>query len=252
LIPPLPDSVRGIELATGYFPAAIERGFGDIYDCFVVGSDMLALVIGEAHATGHGASVLVGSIKHALRQALFSMTEPSPAPTLNAMNTYIREQARERFGKSAWEVSLLLALLHLRTGHLTLASAASEPLLIRRLNGSIEPIPGTDDALGAEAHPDYRNTDTVLCPGEWLFAMTDGLPRLLAETRVLGTEETLRVLETVGGEDTAGEISGILQKQALSTYTIRNDDACWLLAHWQPPADDVTDKSPASSCGSAL
>ncbi|HVS63737.1 MAG TPA: PP2C family protein-serine/threonine phosphatase [Thermoanaerobaculia bacterium] len=203
ILPRLPDSLLGVDLASVYLPAS-EVG-GDFYDVLDLGDGRLAVAIGDV--AGHGVSS--GLIMSMARSALRVQTgfRPDVEEVFRALNRVIYESAQRRL-----LTTLCYAVLEPTSGWLEFASAGH--VYPYRLSAG-----GQTEALESIAYPLGVRRDLQVTPrrvrlelGDCLFFTSDGL----IETRRLGGEEPFgferleRSLERHAGVGAQRLLEGVL------------------------------------------
>lgn len=168
----LPD-VPGLTLAVRH--VAVGGGDevgGDFYDLHPRSSgDGWGLVLGDVSGKGSSAAVLATATRFTARTC--GSGQRSPREVLGAVNEVVRGHGEdERFCTAIY--------LTLRTGdtgdlHGQLCLAGHPPALLRRRDGTVEPVGRPGTALGLLVEPELHDVDVVLRPGEWLCLYTDGV-----------------------------------------------------------------------------
>ena len=86
LIPTLPPSIPGLDIAGRYVPAEGDLG-GDWYDVFALPDGSVGFVMGDVLGHGLQPAVVMGRIRSALRS--YALIEPSPARVLQMLDRKI-------------------------------------------------------------------------------------------------------------------------------------------------------------------
>jgi serine phosphatase RsbU (regulator of sigma subunit) len=176
ILPALPESLRGVELASVYLPAT-EVG-GDFYDVRELADGRLAVAVGDV--AGHGVSS--GLIMSMARSALSVQTShrPEVSEVFRSLNRVIHESAQRRL-----LTTLCYALLDPATGRVELASAGHVYPHRVSADGGVEVLESIAYPLGVRARLEVSPRTVQLAPGDYLFFTSDGL----VETRRLGGDE---------------------------------------------------------------
>jgi sigma-B regulation protein RsbU (phosphoserine phosphatase) len=168
LIPTLPPSVPGLDVAGRYVPAEGDLG-GDWYDVFTLPDGRVGLVMGDVLGHGLQPAVVMGRVRSALRA--YALVETSPARVLQMLDQKI----------SHFEAGTLATVLFAVTSPpfdtVVMSSAGHWPPLVAA--GGTSPVVSadvpSDTMLGLL--PERTRTDSTidLPPGGTLCLFTDGL-----------------------------------------------------------------------------
>jgi len=201
----LPQSVPvipGFEFFAHYDPA-YEVG-GDYYDFVPLPGGRLALALGDVSGKGVAAALMMAKFSGDTRYCI--LTENSPAAAANELNGLLFSAGiEEKF------ITLSLSVLDMEERTLKITSAGHLPVLVRRINGTVEEI-GEEIAgfpLGIVPAGEYRETQVTLNPGDVVAIFSDGMTdaRNLREELYESRDQRrlLRKLaETAGGAETVG------------------------------------------------
>ncbi len=201
LLPPTLPDVPGLDLAAMYRPGSVALGIGgDFYDVFPAGAGSWRMVIGDVCGKGVEAAALTGAVRYALRTA--SVLTPSPAEALHIVNdTLLREDWQNRFAT----LVLLAVDIGPDAARVSVASGGHPPPLLRRADGSVEPVEAPGTIVGTLAEAQFSETTLELRPGDCLFLYTDGIVEAGAPGGMFGDERLVDALRTAG--DTAATIT---------------------------------------------
>lgn len=176
----LPDARRVLEGESRFDVAALvqparEVG-GDLYDFFPIDEGRsLCFLVGDVSGKGVPASIFM-TMTRTLCKSFALRSHQGPQAVMDSLN---RDLAREN---SEWMfVTLVLCVLDLQRGRLTLVNAGHEPPLLRRADGSLQRVGGTDGSSASgpplcfvDDYP-YRSFETTLAPGDMLCLFSDGI-----------------------------------------------------------------------------
>jgi serine phosphatase RsbU (regulator of sigma subunit)/pSer/pThr/pTyr-binding forkhead associated (FHA) protein len=207
----LPESVpqvSGYEFFAHY-QSAFQVG-GDYYDFVPLGSDQMAVALGDVSGKGVTAALLMAKFSGDTRASIMAEREPAAAATRT--NRLLCEAGiDDKF------ITLSLAVLDLPSRRLIYASAGHEPILVRRADGRIEEFGDTvrKFPLGVEVSTEYEQAEVTLAPGDVVVIYSDGVidARSPSEERYDSLEHRRlrhRVGELGGGPTAVGK--GILQE----------------------------------------
>jgi len=173
LLPKVPHSIPGMELADYYRPAFAESEVGgDFADVFSLDNDISFLVVGDVSGKGLAAAAQMATVKNMLRFALYhGRTLTGPIVSLNRM--LVEKCMLEGF------VTVFVARYDRRTHTLTYVNCGQEPALVKRAaTGLIEELDATGPVLGVFEMAQYQEVIVRLDAGDSLVAFTDGLTEI--------------------------------------------------------------------------
>jgi len=159
-----PPPHPGIETALCFQPTY--EVAGDFCDFITLADGRLGVLVGDVAGKGLPASLLMSSVRGALRAA--AETCRGPGELLTRLNRQLcRESLPSEF------VTLLLVALDAPAGCLTYANAGHEPLLLLR-DGRVQPAEEADLVLGIDPTQKYQEHVLKLCRGDLLLLYSDG------------------------------------------------------------------------------
>lgn len=143
---------------------------GDYYDYLKAPSGELAFFIGDVSGKGMPAALFLGAVRTLARHLIKEGRRP--AQTLAAINRDLADD-----NPTCMFVTLAHGLYEPISGKMILSSAGHHPPLLRRADGSVEPVPVKPGRLLGYDHPDLRLTELSLqlAPGDLLVFFTDGI-----------------------------------------------------------------------------
>ena len=166
IFPPFPHR-HDFEVFAAMEPAK-EVG-GDFYDFALLDGDRLALLIGDASGKGVSAAMFIAMGRSILRSAIVRGASPAQALAL-ANSTLAVENHTMMFA------TVFVAILDLRTGWLTYASAGHNPPYLVTPSGTVSILGGiTGIALGIMEDGVYDDEEMVVPVGGSLVLFTDGV-----------------------------------------------------------------------------
>ena len=183
IFPPFPDR-KEFDLYATMTPAK-EVG-GDFYDFFLVDDDHLALVIADVSGKGVPAALFMVIAKTLIKNRV--MMGETPSEALRNVNEQLCEGNEAELFVTVW-----LAIIDLRTGHVLEANAGHEHPAIKKKDGVYE-LHKTrhSPAVAALEGMRFRQTEFDLDPGDTIFVYTDGVTeatdssdKLFGEARML-------------------------------------------------------------------
>ena len=220
LLPPHLPRVPGATLAAAFHPATqgLEVG-GDFYDVFATGEGQWYLVIGDVCGKGAEAAAVTALARYTLRTA--AARRRSPAAILRWVGEAMLDQdaARGRF--------CTIACAHIdltRTPARVTVSSGGHPLpMLRRADGSVEPVGTHGTLLGMLPDPELQDRSTDLRPGDTLVLYTDGLTEARAPNSMWGYAE-LAAAVRAAPMDGPGSLVDSLVASALGDRIAPRDD----------------------------
>ncbi|MFE5834312.1 PP2C family protein-serine/threonine phosphatase [Streptomyces sp. NPDC056508] len=242
LLPPRLREIPGVEAAASYLPASnrhysdIEVG-GDFYDLFHTHGPNYAAVLGDVCGKGIQAAQVSSMARYTVRADAGEVA--SPAELLDRLNTALLAQSAPRF----------LTAVHTAFQPVAdglsgaIALAGHPPALVRRADGSVEPlgVPGT--LLGVMNTVHLTDVPFHLSPGDLLLLYTDGAtearPRpdtAPEDARAIFDEEDLAAaLAASHGLDAEGTISHLTSVLDAHHGGWASDDTALLALRVPPP-----------------
>jgi sigma-B regulation protein RsbU (phosphoserine phosphatase) len=148
---------------------------GDLVDHFLVGDDLLILVLGDVSDKGAGAALIMART-HAIIRSL--ATRPDAEATFREPERAVSlvNAALAAANATCMFVTLFLAALDLRNGRLFYVRAGHPPPLLRRSDGTFERLAAAGGLPpGILEYSQYRSATFDLRPGDHLLAVTDGI-----------------------------------------------------------------------------
>jgi hypothetical protein len=207
MLPRTMPHAPGLEIAAVTHTAA-EVG-GDYYDARTADDGSLLFAFGDA--TGHGlsAGIVVTAAK-----ALFTSLPPGAAP---------RELLAHCDGVMASmnlpSLRMCLALARVSPQHVSVASAAMPPLLIRRAStGDVEELGTGGLPLGGRLPQRFEEHSAALAPGDTLLFASDGLAESSApDGRQLGYDGVIEAFRRAGDAADAQQV--IARRTTMSRWS---------------------------------
>lgn len=222
--PPELPAPEGWELVAAFQSA--RQVAGDFYDVFELDDRTLGLVVGDVCDKGVGAALYMALFRSLLRSRAVDIGGP-PGEVLQRSMPYVSDYIATTHGDANMFATVFFAVLDLETGALGYVNAGHDPPAVRRVDGRVEVLDGTGPALGLVPGLSFRQGHTILAPGEWLLAYTDGVTEARApDETFFGEDRLLRLLQRPDGRLTT---TLELVLDALATHR----------AH-APISDDVT------------
>lgn len=191
MVPDRLPQLPGCELVSRYEPAGdgTEVG-GDFLDVFALDEQTWAFVLGDVSGAGAEAAAVSAAARYTIR-ALADGSR-SPSVTLGEVNSrlLLATEAERHctlvygYARPAPEEGLLL----------TLSLAGHHQPLIRRTDGSVEPVGRWGMPLALFEAPELHDTTVRLGPGEVLCLFTDGLVESRRDDEMYEVERVADVL----------------------------------------------------------
>lgn len=186
--------VPGFAIAAEY--RACEQVGGDFYDFVVVDPWHLGIAVADVSGHGTAAALVMAAAKKTLQQAARGNLSPRDAMVV-LNDSLVREIPRGMF------LSVLYAVVNIRTRHCRFVRAGHAPLLLRR-GGEVTSHKPEGTVLGvlpgAALGPVLQEAVIDLQPGDDLLLFTDGVTEAVNPDREMFTDARLRqaLAETAG------------------------------------------------------
>jgi len=221
MIPATPPSDAGLELASAYVPC-YELG-GDFFDFISLPYDNLGLVIADVSGKGVPASLIMASVRAALRAQVDNVY-------------YLYEVIRRlnmmlcRDNKLGEFVTLFYGVYDSHSRRLTYCNAGHPAGLILR-QGKIIELPSNGLVLGVDPQEKYGQAVIELRPGDLLLLYTDGLPDAMNfDGQTFGRQRVLEAFREGGATAEAVTQNILWHMRRFSGMTKRTDDITMIVA----------------------
>ena len=210
----LPD-ISGWEMRTFFQPA--KQVAGDFYDVFELPDNHLGLVVADVCDKGVGAALFMALFRSLIRiysggneqdRSLPSggvihpdelartdeMSIIANSPTLHPLNAVsaTNNYIAHNHGDVSMFATLFFAILNSANGQLSYINGGHEPIIIAGPDGGVKrTLDPTGPAVGMLPDIDFKIGQTVLEPGDTLFAFTDGVSEAQSAETELFTKDRL-------------------------------------------------------------
>ncbi len=191
-----------IDVAALSLPAT-EVG-GDYYDYFDLGTDRLAVVVGDV--TGHG--VASGLVLSGIRSSLNLLRDEMgrPSEVLARVNLMLKRTSAPRM-----HMTLGVVVLDRAERMATIATAGHPPVYLRRRGGEVLEIGSGSFPLGAIESARYVEERVELGPGDLLLIYSDGLVEAMSsDGEQFGWSRLRAILESLDDSASANEIRDLI------------------------------------------
>ncbi|MGW2583903.1 PP2C family protein-serine/threonine phosphatase [Streptomyces virginiae] len=215
LLPAALPTVPGMEAASYYHTASVDRLGGDFYDLFPLDDKRWAFFLGDVCGKGPQAAAVTSLTRHTLRAA--ALHDCDPVAALSTLNTVLHARFTSGdpryctaiFGVMEPDPSTGTVAVHL-------ASGGHPPALVVRADGRADYLPTPGGLLiGILPDPHFTPAGTTLGPGDSLLLYTDGLTEARVGTnRDLYGEDALRTFTAgrapAGAHELVTALTGLL------------------------------------------
>ncbi|MDE0804192.1 MAG: PP2C family protein-serine/threonine phosphatase, partial [Acidimicrobiales bacterium] len=196
LLPPMIEVVPSVDVAALHRSAG-GRGavMGDFYDVFRSIRDRWHVVIGDVCGRGTEAAKFTSLVRWTYQAS--ADHKDDPGEILCTVNDVLRRQPDARF------VTGQALTFDEQTGstmHARFASAGHHPALIRRADGTVEPVVENGWMLGMFEPYEIRSVDVTLEQGDLLVMFTDGVIEARRGDDLLGAEAVEEALADFSGD----------------------------------------------------
>ncbi|MBD3673119.1 MAG: SpoIIE family protein phosphatase [Planctomycetaceae bacterium] len=200
---------------------------GDYFDYILLPRQRWAFTIADVAGKGVPAALLMARLYSAARYHL--LTTDNVARALEGLNGELASGGMgHRF------VTCVLAVINPETHKIKLANAGHLPPLIRKTDGTVQPLSRNDSGLPLGLEPDYhyKQTEFSLEPGETLLLFTDGATEASnSENEIFGLK---RLTESVaqGPPEADRLIRHVLDDvEQFAGEETNRDDVCLVAVH---------------------
>ena len=197
LLPPAPDNLPGLALASHYSPALAEAGVGgDFFDVFSVNEGCTALVVADLAGKGLQAASQVATVRNMLRFALYKGITTAEA-VIETHNILVKHDLLTGFA------TLFVGLFDHEQRTLTYVNCGQEPgLVLRVASREIERLEPTGPVLGGFGPGSYEQQTVHLFEGDIIALFTDGLTEIGPNrTALLEVDGVINLLRSVPRTD---------------------------------------------------
>lgn len=215
--PPLP----GFEVGARCLPAR-EVG-GDFYDWQQLPGGVLSLTVGDVMGKGMSAALLMATVRAVIR-AMVSQHGPADAVQHTAISL------DGDLARSGSFVTLFHAQLNTVTSELRYVDAGHGQALLRRADGTLEPLQPFGLPLGVLSTEHYSEGAVTLGPGDVLVIYSDGLSE--ARPELFRDQQTLAA--QIVTDETAGATAQRLVDLATATGGQLPDDLTVVVVRRSP------------------
>jgi len=195
---------------------------GDYYDYVLLPEDRLAVVVGDVAGKGVSAAILMAKLSGDVR--FWLAREPDTAKAMGEINA--------SFSSHGWDdrfVTMVIAVIDLRSHTLELVNAGHMPPMLRNIKGDVMEIGGDITGLPVGVMDDYQFEayQRALEPGDFVTIFTDGFSEAMNSNRDLyGIEKLAEVIgnQAVGPHDLGKHVLDDVRRFA-GDYP-QSDDMC--------------------------
>ena len=229
LMPTLPDSVPGLDLAAFYKPALEESSLGgDFHDVFPLDKGLFALIVGDVSGKGLAAAAQVATVRQMLRYALYLGTARSQSLSQSVSELNQQIVAHELLSGF---VTLFVGIYDASASTLAYVSCGQEPALLRRAQGTVDELPPTGPVMGMDIDALYTHAALTLEAGDVLAIYTDGLSEAgRGQGDLLGVEGIAALLTAAPRGPAKAQVTSVMQGVTAHAQGSLHDDACLLVA----------------------
>jgi len=235
---------QGVAVTARYWPAGSANLIGgDFYDMFAVDDHRWGVAIGDVCGKGIEAASLTGLARHTLRAA--ARTSTTPEEVLHAVHRALKDHQPSTFCTACFAYIAPGAGDSYRV---EIALGGHPQPLLRRANGSVEPVGNLGMLLGM-LEPDLSNAVVDLAPGDTLVFYTDGLTDAPPHQAV-SVDELATMLQTEGRQPIEALADSIRALKRARRPLGSGDDTAILILRYDPVLSAET-VEPSTSSGRA-
>jgi len=248
-LPEFLPEVTDLELEAALRPA--HDVSGDFYDCFLLTSGEVILVVGDVCDKGVGAALFMALFRSLIRASadpvgggaiqmiggrhtmvMQAIQSASPADLLTRVAGFTNDYIARLHGRTNMFATVFLASLEPSSGELVYVNAGHEPAVVIAPDGSFEELRPTGPALGMLPDSYFSAVTRTLGRGHSLFAFTDGLVEAHSPTgEVYGAKRLREVLQAQRGSSASELVNAVLDAvQTFGGHSEPHDDVTMLAA----------------------
>jgi sigma-B regulation protein RsbU (phosphoserine phosphatase) len=211
---------------------------GDLVDHFLVGEDLLVMLLGDVSDKGAGAALMMART-HSTFRGLAGRPDARELFSEPAKAAVIVNDALAIGNDGCMFVTLLLAAFDVHKRQLTYVRAGHIPPFHRHGAGAIERLAHAGGPpLGVMKGSVYQQGTIGLSSGDRLLIVTDGVTEASSpDGQLLGDERVAGFLADFGPEDTQGLQQLVKQVRAFEADCPPSDDVAALLLSIGPTTD---------------
>jgi serine phosphatase RsbU (regulator of sigma subunit) len=248
----LPESlpeVTDLEIDAALRPARDVSG--DFYDCFLLTSGEVILVVGDVCDKGVGAALFMALFRSLIRASadpvgggamnmiggrhtmvMHAIQSESPADLLIRVAGFTNDYIARLHGRTNMFATVFLASLEPFSGELVYVNAGHEPAFMIAPDGSVEELRPTGPALGMMPDSHFTAVTRTLEKGHSLFVFTDGLAEAHSPTgEVYGGKRLRDVVQSQRGKSATELVHAVLDAvQTFNGHSDAHDDLTLLAA----------------------
>lgn len=203
ILPDLPGSIGGVEIAHAYRPAT-EVG-GDFYDVLPLKDGRLAVAVGDVAGHGVSSGLIMSMAKSAL--AVQVAYEPEVEEVFKTLNRMVYQSARRRL-----LATLCYLVLDQKRGRLVYASAGHVAPYLISAEGQVQALESASYPLGARTRLKIHRQEAQVATGDCIFLFSDGVveARATGSDELYGFERLEASLEKNAGGNARSLLAGVL------------------------------------------
>ena len=186
----LPE-VAGFEVGLAYVPAASQPVGGDVYGAWPLPNGEVAMLVGDVAGKGVEKAALASMVRFFIEARAWDLTDP--AEVLEQANTMLAGRLDDESFVTAFLAYISPdGLRYAGAGHLA-------PLHLSQGVGS-EALEAAGLPLGVERSCRAHTEHVALCPGDLVFAYSDGLLEARRDGDILGIERLREIVVRLAAE----------------------------------------------------
>ncbi|HEU4566820.1 MAG TPA: SpoIIE family protein phosphatase [Marmoricola sp.] len=165
VLPTLPSTVPGWQLASFYAPAGRTEIGGDFYDVVPLGDGRLVIFVGDVMGRGVQAAAAMAQMRSTLRA--YIAVDPTPEAVMGKIDRLF----------ATYDMTQLVTLVYLvlAPDSVTFVNAGHPPPLVLTAGGTASALPIADGPPLGTSVSNRRSRTAPFGPGDTLVAFTDGL-----------------------------------------------------------------------------
>jgi len=208
---------------------------GDFYDFYFLDEERLCILLGDVSGKGIPAALFM-----AVTKTLLKANSSGALAASEIVGNVNHELCAD--SETGMFVTLLFAVLDIRTGEVEVCNAGHVAPLVLTAAGQVEPIQGpAGPALGLISEMEYPVVRRRLSPGDTLFFYTDGVTEALDPERNFYSASRLKLALTSTPAESAEHLTGrvVQDVRAFCGEREQSDDISVLAVRWLGPVNSL-------------
>lgn len=232
VFPPFPDR-KEFDIYATMEPA--KEVSGDFYDFFFINENKFMFLIADVSGKGVPAALFMMTAKTLIDN--LALMDYAPKQLFESINKKISETNKEGLF-----VTMLAAIIDVKTGEMSVINCGHNPPLIKRKNGNYEFLKlNPNIVLGVVDDAEFEIYDTVLNAGDIIYTYTDGVTEAInTNDEMYGEQRLYECLNSIQDTETmkiAQNVKNSIKEYANSA--MQSDDITMLIFKYNGSGCDI-------------